>query len=137
MSTDYNAVCMDCKMWCHLGQRMGGYHSFGYGKNDAIGASLSSEFVHDHLGCDLRIMGTDSLPLDCIEIESDEKRLEWDKFDGIAVRNLCEDCGENSMLRQVICEKTSVTPEEAILICYPCMQSRRHQNVVVRLAQDH
>jgi hypothetical protein len=48
MSTDFVAVCDECREEIHLGQRMGSEFSFGYGRNDAVGQSQIAEWCLDH-----------------------------------------------------------------------------------------
>jgi hypothetical protein len=48
VSTDFQVVCDTCKLIAHLGQRMGGRTSFGYGSNDAIGRKIAAEFITTH-----------------------------------------------------------------------------------------
>lgn len=52
MSTDYSIGCTKCKVEWHLGQRMGGKYSFGWGSTDTEGAAWVMQQIWDHfLGC--------------------------------------------------------------------------------------
>ena len=63
MSTDWNVVCDKCKMYSHLGQRMGGLYTFGWGSKDDVGREKIGEFISDHVyHSNLRIVLTDDLP---------------------------------------------------------------------------
>lgn len=55
MSIDWDAVCLKCNVAMHLGQRMGGQSTFGYGSTDEAGRREVADFIDEHLGHDLRI----------------------------------------------------------------------------------
>lgn len=50
MSTDYSIGCLECEVFCHLGQRMANMHSFGYGSNDVEGRLSVWVFIDEHVG---------------------------------------------------------------------------------------
>lgn len=60
MSTDFDIGCMTCGQMRHLGQRMGGGWSFGYGSKDSDTVQAIGEFIEEHCGHDLRIRISDA-----------------------------------------------------------------------------
>ncbi len=64
MSTDYDAACLTCHVYRHLGQRMGGGWSFGFGSNDTDGRAVVGEFIQEHAGHELRVFVSEETPVD-------------------------------------------------------------------------
>jgi hypothetical protein len=48
MSTDFIAVCDECRVRIHVGQIMAGIASFGCGSTDEPGRVRSAEFLYEH-----------------------------------------------------------------------------------------
>lgn len=69
MSVDWTVICDKCKLYCHLGQDMGGTSSFGYGSKDIKGQNIVLEFIATHINYEepLKIVMTDKIPKDYTE----------------------------------------------------------------------
>lgn len=84
MSTDYDIVCGRCRRYAHIGQRVGGGFSFGYGSNDQGGRDWVGAWILKHTHCGpLVFVWSEHPALD---------GMQWDRDDG-----KCSTCGHSCM----------------------------------------
>lgn len=71
MSVDWNIIDRKTKTYCHLGQSMGQFNSFGYGSKDEQGREFAGKYIQQHIDYDnnLQVCLTDNIPEDYTEIK--------------------------------------------------------------------